>query len=211
MFTGLVADIGTITRRRHDGDNTTISIETDFDTDDIDIGESIAVDGACLTVTAIGDNTFDVDASPETLERTTLGDRSVGDGVHLERALRLSDRLGGHIVSGHVDGLGTLRDKTRDGNAWILTIEAPDEVALYLIEKGSITVDGISLTINGVDGNRFDLAIIPHTAEQTLIGDYEVGRSVNLEADIIGKYVHKFASDDRNDIRIADLVGAGFL
>ncbi len=210
MFTGLVADIGNVLRRKSTGQGVTLSIETGFDTADIELGESIAIDGACLTVTAIGDNHFDVDASPETLSRTTLGDRRPGHGVHLERALRLGDRLGGHLVLGHVDGVGSLRNRRRDGNAWLLEIDAPPAVSPFLIEKGSITVDGVSLTVNHFDDARFGLAIIPHTAEKTLLADYQPGRRVNLEADIIGKYVRKFAGDDDDGLHLDDLIGAGF-
>ena len=210
MFTGLVTDIGTIARITRRGDSASIAIETDYDTGDLKIGESIAVDGACLTVTTISDRSFHVDASPETLARTTLGDRRTGDGVHLERALRLADRLGGHFVLGHVDGVGTVERRAKSGNAWLLDLKAPPTVSPYLIEKGSITVDGVSLTINEVDGPRFGLAIIPHTAEKTLLGDYEPGRRVNLEADVVGKYVHKFAQPHRDDLSIEDLTEAGF-
>lgn len=210
MFTGLVADIGRITDRRDHGEGAALTVETSFDVGQIEPGESIAVDGACLTVTATGTAEFEVDASPETLERTTLGDRSVGDGVHLERALRLADRLGGHLVTGHVDGLGTLIERRRDGNAWRLEFEAPHEVSPYLIEKGSIAVDGVSLTVNCVDGDRFGVAVIPHTAEKTLLGEYRRGRRVNLEADLIGKYVRKFVGDTPGGLTLEQLKQAGF-
>lgn len=210
MFTGLVADIGKIAARRSTGKGVTITLETSFETSDIELGESIAIDGACLTVTAIGDATFDVDASPETLARTTLGDRQRGDGVHLERALRLGDRLGGHLVQGHVDGVGTVQRRHRDGNAWIFSIEAPPSVSPYLIEKGSITVDGVSLTVNRSEGDHFDIAIIPHTAEKTLVADYRPGRRVNLEADMLGKYIRKFVDARGQGLKLDDLIDAGF-
>ena len=198
MFTGLVADIGTIAARTGSDDGATFTIETSFDVDDLDIGESIAVDGACLTVTATAENTFEIDASPETLARTTLGDRDVGDGVHLERAMKLSDRVGGHLVTGHVDGVGTLKERRADGNATILRFDTPDTVAPFLLEKGCIAVDGVSLTINDVGGSEFCVAIIPHTADKTLVADYQPGRPVNLEADLIGKYVRKFVGTSTN-------------
>lgn len=210
MFTGLVTDLGRIDRRLSAGTNTTFRISTAYDTDDLSLGESIAINGACLTVTAIGDATFDIDASPETLRRTTLGDCRPGDTVHLERALRLADRLGGHLVLGHVDGVGTVTTRSREKNAWLLQIEAPQTVQPYLIEKGSITVDGVSLTINSVDGARFGLAIIPHTADKTMLADYQPGRQVNLEADMIGKYVEKFVHSAAPGLTLDDLTRAGF-
>ncbi len=210
MFTGLVADVGRISARTKTGKDITFTIETSFEVDDLDLGESIAVDGTCLTVTEIGSSSFDVDASPETLQRTTLGDRHVGDGVHLERALRLSDRLGGHLVTGHIDGVGSLKSRRRDGKAWILEFEAPDSVSPYLLEKGCIAVDGVSLTINGVANSTFDLAIIPHTAQHTLLTEYRPGRKVNLEADLIGKYVRKFITSDSDGLSMDDLIRAGF-
>ena len=210
MFSGLVTDIGEVAARSASGTSATFSIETNYEIADIEIGESIAVDGICLTVTDLGKRTFDVDASPETLERTTLNDRRRGDGVHLERALRLGDRLGGHLVSGHVDGVGVVETRRRESNAWLMQIDAPDTVSPYLIEKGSITVDGVSLTVNEVDGSRFTLAIIPHTAEKTLLAEYKPGRPVNLEADMIGKYVHKFVGPHTGGLDLDDLADAGF-
>lgn len=212
MFTGLITDIGRIRTRRQSGPNWTVTIQTAYDTADLTLGESIAVDGACLTVTAIGTDSFSVDASPETLRRTTLGDRHPGDPVHLERALRLSDRLGGHLVLGHVDGVGKILSRKKEGNAWLFELEAPPEVSPYLIDKGSITVDGVSLTLNWVEDARFGLAIIPHTLENTNFADYRPGRPVNLEADILGKYVRKFLNrDDSPGLDLSTLARAGFL
>ncbi len=191
MFTGLITDNGTIRSISPSGDNWTVRIQTGYTTDDLELGESIACDGACLTVTSFDANSFTVDASPETLRRTTLGDRKAGDKVHLERALAVGERLGGHYVLGHVDGVGTVVKKSREQNAWILEFEAPDSVAQFLLEKGSVAIDGVSLTVNTVRKNRFDVAIIPWTAGKTNVADYEVGRKVNLEGDILGKYVKK--------------------
>ena len=191
MFTGLITDRGTLRRLSPSGENWTIEVQTAYPTDDLQLGESIAVDGACLTVTSIGKDSFTLDASPETLRKTTLGDRKVGDRLHLERALRVGDRLGGHVVLGHVDGVGEIRARTQEKNSWILEIEAPPEVSQFLIDKGSVTVDGVSLTVNSVSGNRFLLAIIPFTADETNFADYRVGRRVNLEGDVLGKYVKK--------------------
>ena len=211
MFTGLITDLGRLNSRQASQAGATLTIATNYDIADLELGESIAVDGACLTVTSLGTETFTIDASSETLSRTTLGDRSTGDKLHLERALRLSDRLGGHLVTGHIDGVGVIKSRRRDGNAWLFEVEAPPAVVPYLIEKGSVAVDGISLTVNAVAGSRFDLAIIPHTADKTLIADYQPGRRVNLEADLIGKFVRKFVGDARGEgLSLADLTGAGF-
>lgn len=211
MFTGLITDIGTIRSRTESGSNWSVTIQTGYDTHDLSLGESIAVDGACLTVTAIGTDSFSVDASRETLSKTTLGDRTPGSQVHLERALRLSDRLGGHLVLGHVDGVGTIESVRKEGNAWILTVKAPEEVSAYLIDKGSITVDGVSLTVNSFQDHRFTLAIIPHTTENTRLGEYKPGRRVNLEADVLGKYVRKFVSSHSGGLTLSQLADAGFL
>lgn len=196
MFTGLVADLGEVRAKRQAGENWELTIATTFDLSTIELGESIAVDGACLTVTRLTSDGFCVDASPETLRKTTLGDRRIGDRVHLERALRVGDRLGGHLVLGHVDGVGVIRKRSKEKNAWLFEVEAPPEVAPYLIDKGSVCVDGVSLTVNSVDGSRFGLAIIPFTSDKTKITDYTVGQRVNLEADVLGKYVRKFVEPD---------------
>ncbi len=199
MFTGLVTDIGEIRRIQPSGENFTVEIATSYPVADLVLGESIAVDGACLTVTSILDGAFTIDAGPETLKKTTLGDRKPGSKVHLERALRVGDRLGGHLVLGHVDAVGTVRGVKREKNAWLIDIEAPDEVAQFLIDKGSITVDGVSLTVNWVKENRFGLGIIPFTAEETNLADYKPGRRVNLEADVLGKYVKKLLGRGHSD------------
>jgi riboflavin synthase len=210
MFTGLVQDIGTLSKLARSGSDWTVTFVTHLDTSDFEIGESIAVDGACLTVTGVAGRRFTVDVSPETLSRTTLGDRPVGAPVHLERALRVGDRLGGHLMLGHVDGVGTICGRRKEKNAWILDVEAPDEVSPYLIDKGSIAVDGVSLTVNSVQGDRFTLAIIPHTVEKTNLGDYFPGRPVNLEADILGKYVRKFVDPRSVGLSMETLAKAGF-
>ncbi len=210
MFTGLVADVGTIAGLSQTGTNWKVTIQTGFDLTSVELGESIAVDGACLTVTDIGADSFCVEASPETLARTTLGERKVGDKAHLERALRVGDRLGGHMMLGHVDGVGRLVGRKRDKNAWLLEFEAPDNVARYLIEKGSVAIDGVSLTVNTVSAKRFGVAIIPHTSDKTNLADYAVGRRVNLEADVIGKYVEKFVSPSDTGITQQMLEDMGF-
>lgn len=192
MFTGLVNDVGEVRRAASSNAGRVFTIGTTWPTADLSLGESIAVDGACLTVTEILGEAFGVEASRETLERTTLGDRKVGDRVHLERALRMADRLGGHLVLGHVDGVGKLVSSQPLGDALRLEFEAAPAVMEYVIEKGSITIDGVSLTVNGCDSQRFHVVIIPHTAGCTKLASYTPGTRVNLEADVIGKYVKKF-------------------
>ena len=189
MFTGLVQMLGRIARKDPAGNGVTVRIETPEPLEDVALGESIAVDGACLTVTSFEPGAFTVDASPETLARTTLGDRSIGDPVHLERALRVGDRLGGHMVLGHVDGLGSLVSTRISGDYTFLTYEAPPEVLPYLVPKGSIAVDGVSLTVNEIEGSRFSVAIIPHTSTETHLTRRAVGEHVNLEADVLAKHV----------------------
>jgi riboflavin synthase len=152
------------------------------------------VNGACLTLVSLAPQGFTVEVSPETIQRTNLGDLKEGDHVNLERALRLSDRLGGHLVSGHVDGTGTLNRKTKEGDFWHMNITAPQEVMRYVIEKGSIAVDGISLTVNQCQDKDFIITIIPFTVSHTNLKERKIGERVNLEADLIGKYVEKFVS-----------------
>ena len=169
-----------------------MTITSDFDLDGTRIGDSIAVNGACLTAVTLNGRRFTVDVSPETLQRSVLGKIKIGDRVNLERALRLSDRLDGHLVSGHVDGIATLRERKTLANAIIITYSAPPRLTHYMIEKGSVAIDGASLTINRVDQSSFDVSIIPHTAGLTTIGLKKVGDAVNIETDMIGKYVERF-------------------
>lgn len=212
MFTGLVTDVGTVQTIETTSSGSRVSIKTSYPIEDLVMGESIAVDGACLTVVAIGTESFDVEASPETLRLTTLGDRSAGDHVHLERALRFSDRLGGHLVLGHVDGVGHVQSVSRDGNAIILSISTPDTVSPYLLPKGSITVNGVSLTLNQVFESSFEIAIIPHTQDETTLAAWTVGDRVNLEADVIGKYVRRMLAGGGSPggIDLETLASAGF-
>lgn len=189
MFTGLIQALGTIRRREPRAGGLRFRIETEVPFEEVLIGESIAVDGACLTVVSFAGKQFEIDASPETLARTTLGGRREGDPVHLERAMRVGDRLGGHIVLGHVDGVGKLADRRSAGGYTFLRYEAPPEVLPYLVPKGSIAIDGVSLTVNTITDPRFDVAIIPHTATHTHLTRTPVGEPVNLEADILAKHV----------------------
>ena len=194
MFTGIIEGLGTISGIRPDGEGRQLTIDSDVSLDQTHIGDSISVSGACLTAVSITNRRFDVDVAPETLGKTTLGQARVGDRVNLERALRLSDRLDGHLVSGHIDGIGMIQSRTRTGNAIIVSIRVPAALARYMIQKGSVAVDGISLTINQVGPDGFDVSIIPHTAGLTTIGFKKVGDPVNIETDMIGKYVERFVA-----------------
>jgi len=199
MFTGLIEDIGTIQRVSSGAGDHRVTVSCHFDTSELVLGESVAVDGACYTVVDFSPGLFVFEASPESLERTTLGAREPGDEVHLERAMVLGGRLGGHLVLGHVDGVGTVTSVVRDANAWRISVEAPVEVSRYLVPKGSITINGVSLTVNGVEGSSFDVAVVPFTASKTLLTGLEVGDRVNLEADIIGKYVARLVGVSENE------------
>jgi riboflavin synthase len=188
MFTGLVQDVGTITRMSRGG-MMDVWIRTALPVADLARGESIAIDGACLTVVETRGDEFRVQASAETLRRTTLGEVRPGAPVNLERALRLSDRLGGHLVLGHVDAVGSVVDRRPEGGALLVAFSLPAALAPYFIEKGSVAVDGVSLTVNELRADRFAVALIPETQERTTLGRKTPGQRVNLEADLIGKYV----------------------
>jgi len=187
MFTGIIDELGTLTKLEISGSDATLQVRCGYR--DFVRGESIAVNGCCLSVTESGVDWFAADASTETLAKTTLGSLKLGDRVHLERALRAHDRLGGHIVSGHVDGVGTLLDRRPLGRSIELTIEVPDALAPFLAPKGSVAVDGVSLTVNGTVGRRFDLALVPVSQGKTLLAERPLGSTVNLEVDVLAKYV----------------------
>ena len=189
MFTGLVEGVGEIVGLTPQAEGLRIMVKTSFPAAELVLGESVAVAGACLTVVAINPPAASFEVSPETLARTTFPLKKVGDRVNLERSLRLGDRLGGHLVTGHVDAAGAVRQR-RAGPAYFqLHIELPAALSRFVIEKGSIAVDGVSLTVNAVQGNSFTVNIIPHTAQETTLAALKVGDRVNLETDIIGKYV----------------------
>ena len=194
MFTGIIEGLGTVTSVRSAGQGKRLTIAADFDLADTKVGDSISVSGACLTAVAIARRQFDVDVSPETLAKSTLGSMRVGERVNLERALRLSDRIDGHLVSGHTDGTGVIDSREVSGNAIIVTVGVPEALTRYMIIKGSVAVDGVSLTINHLTAGRFSVSIIPHTAALTTIGLKQKGAPVNIETDMIGKYVEKFIS-----------------
>lgn len=191
MFSGIVEEMGAVQGIEKGLAGAKFSILASVILDDLHVGDSVSVSGACLTVTNIEENGFLVDVSTETLNCTLLGNITVGTPVNLERAVKLNARMGGHLVTGHVDGIGTLRAREQDGNALYLTVEAPGDIMRYCVAKGSITMDGISLTINGVTDRSFAVAIIPHTAKVTTMGLKQIGDSVNLESDLIGKYVER--------------------
>ncbi|MGW8312989.1 MAG: riboflavin synthase [Desulfuromonadales bacterium] len=192
MFTGLIEDLGTLHDLRVGRDQARVTIASSLPAKDFAIGESIAVNGVCLTVTNFEDKVFSADVSPETLNRTTLGRVAKGTRVNLERALRLSDRLGGHLVTGHVDGLARILERSQIGNAWKFRFQADPALSALLVAKGSVAVDGISLTVNEVSAETFTLAVIPHTLAMTNLQDRRIGDEVNIETDLIGKYVAKF-------------------
>lgn len=198
MFTGLVETIGTVTSLDRTGALVSVGIESSLDTNELALGDSVMVDGYCQTVVRKEGKRFFVEVSPETLSRTTAADLKVGSRVNLERALRLSDRLGGHLVSGHVDCVGQVVSARMQGDFWVLTIRLPKELTRYVIQKGSITVDGISLTVNKVNQDRVELGIIPHTMDNTVLKDRKAGGRVNIEVDLVGKYIEKllFGQED---------------
>ena len=194
MFTGIIEGQGNIAAIRSSGQGNRVAIEADFSLDQTKVGDSISVTGACLTAVKIADRRFEVDVSPETLKTTIFDQAKVGDRVNLERALRFSDRIDGHLVSGHIDGTGIVKQREMLGNSVIVTIEAAGSLTRYMIAKGSVALDGISLTINSCDAGSFSISIIPHTAKLTTIGTKNRGDRVNIETDMIGKYVERFLS-----------------
>ena len=195
MFTGIVSDLGKIRAIEKRGD-TRVEIETAYNTDDIEIGASIACSGPCLTVVEKGTGWFAIEASAETLAKTGLGDWLVGTPVNLERAMRIGDELGGHIVSGHVDAVATIVDMKAEGDSIRFTFEAPVAFSKYIAPKGSICLDGVSLTVNEVDGNRFGVNIISHTQSVTTFGQRKVGDRINMEIDTIARYVARLLGKD---------------
>ncbi len=190
MFTGIITDLGRLRRLEQGGDRR-LEIETSYDTGSIAIGASIACSGVCLTVVATGDAWFAVDVSKETLSRTTVDRWRPGTAINLERPLRLGDELGGHLVLGHVDGLAEVVDRRVEGDSLRFVLAAPSALSRFIAAKGSVALDGVSLTVNEVEGDRFGINIIPHTAAATTFGSLQVGQQVNLEIDMMARYLQR--------------------
>ena len=198
MFTGIVAAMGAVLERGENSGGCRLRVAAGgLDLADVEIGHSIAVNGCCLTVVERGGDSFVADVSKETLRCTTLGTLAPGRRVNLELAMRLGDRLGGHLVSGHVDGMGELLRRESDGDNLRLRFRAPAPLARYIAPKGSICIDGTSLTVNQVDGAEFSVNIIPHTRAETIIGQYREGQQVNLEADLLARYLERLQQGDK--------------
>ena len=191
MFTGIIEEVGHVAAKRNGSASVTLTIKAHTVLSDVHLGDSIATNGVCLTVTSFTANSFSADVMHETLNRSSLGDLKIGDPVNLERAMQLNGRFGGHIVSGHIDGEGRITRITKDDNAIWYTIAAPSHIMRYIVEKGSITIDGISLTVAQVFPEEFSVSVIPHTQSHTNLISKRVGSVVNLENDIIGKYVER--------------------
>ena len=198
MFTGIVAEIGKIQNVKKNVKSSVITIEGNKIFEDINIGDSISVNGVCLTVTTFSNNTFTADVMNETISRSSLGQLQNGSSVNLERAISANGRFGGHIVSGHIDGIGKIIKIEKDDNSIWYTIAVKDNLMKYIVEKGSIAIDGISLTIAKVAVNDFSISIIPHTVQETILSHRSVGDIVNIENDVIGKYVEKLITCEKN-------------
>lgn len=218
MFTGLIESVGVVRELRRSAGNATLTVRAPFVDDTYQLGESIAVNGACLTVVAFGGGSFQADVSPETLDCTTLSAVKAGQRVNLERALRLGDRFGGHIVSGHIDAVATLTDRRSDGNAQRLSFSLDASFNRFLVAKGSVAIDGISLTVNNVETDSFTVAIIPHTLQNTTLTEIKIGQRVNIETDLIAKYVLRLfpggldiSSSNRPAMSLDFLAKHGFL
>lgn len=197
MFTGIIESLGQVESIQNVGGDVRVRIQTDLDMSDVHLGDSIATNGICLTVIDWGSNWYAADVSRESLNRTTLGTWQVGQPVNVEKAMLPTTRFGGHIVSGHVDVVGEITLLRSDARSLYFEVTAPKEVAKYLAEKGSITVDGISLTINHLNGNVLSLNLIPHTAERTNIGTWKAGTRVNLEVDVLARYIERLLLGDK--------------
>jgi riboflavin synthase len=212
MFTGIIQSIGSIADLQPKGGDMALVVNTGkLDMDDVALGDSIAVNGVCLTAIALSDKTFTADVSRETLSLTSLGGLSKGSAVNLEKALTLQTRLGGHLVSGHVDGLGEVESRHNDGRSARFRIKAPDELAKYIAAKGSITIDGVSLTVNVVDNSFFEINIVPHTLQETIIGNYQAGTKINLEVDVVARYLERLIQGGSLSAQTSSNISESFL
>ncbi len=194
MFTGITTDLGRVRSLTHQGE-TRLNVLTCYDTGAVAIGSSVSCSGVCLSVVDKGDDWLGFDVSAETLERTTVAKWRVGDPVNLERALRLGDELGGHLVSGHVDGVGEIRERVPEGTAARMVFTAPKNLSQFIAEKGSLSVDGVSLTVGKVRGHNFEVTLIPHTLRCTTFGEKQAGDQVNIEVDMIARYVARLMTE----------------
>lgn len=199
MFTGIIEEIGKILRIELSGSSGKLQIQAKKVLEGTKVGDSIAVNGVCLTVTGLSRQDFTADVMPETLSRSSLGQLKSGSSVNLERAMAADGRFGGHIVSGHIDGTGIIEKITKDGNAIRYQIAAPPEIMRGIVEKGSVAIDGISLTVAKAEKERFEISVIPHTLSETILGEKKTGAVVNLENDVIGKYVERLLSFDKEE------------
>jgi len=198
MFTGIISAIGDIANLEQRGGDVRLTIRTgNLGLSDVQLGDSIACNGACLTAVELTGEGFVADVSVETLNLTSIGNWQVGARINLEKAMQASDRFGGHIVSGHVDGIGEVVSLHEDARSWRFRLRAPRELAKYIAHKGSITVDGTSLTVNIVDGAEFELNIVPHTMTHTVMSDYQLGTKVNLEVDLVARYLERLLLGDK--------------
>lgn len=211
MFTGIIEEIGQVQNIKRGEKSTILTISASKVLEETILGDSISTNGVCLTINKINKGSFEADIMAETLRRSNLGDLKVGDYVNLERALTLNKRLGGHLVSGHIDGTGEIMEKEKEDNATWFTIKTSPEILRYIIQKGSIAIDGISLTIAYVDQDLFKFSIIPHTGENTTLLDKNQGQIVNLECDLIGKYVEKLLGIEKQDSRRPSNIDIDFL
>ncbi len=211
MFTGIIKAKGTLTSAVATGGDVRMTIRApDLPWSTFEVGESIAVNGVCLTAVALHDDGFDTDVSNETLAVTGLGELGEGDAVNLEPSLAIGERLGGHLVSGHVDCVATIVSRNSDARSIRLTVELPAEFSRYVARKGSVCIDGVSLTVNEVSGNTFGVNIIPHTAEVTIIGDYRAGTKVNIEVDLLARYLERMLGKDDDGVSMALLKEHGY-
>lgn len=210
MFTGIIEEIGTILQREETANRCALTISAKKVLTDTKIGDSIAVNGVCLTVTDFKKDSFTADVMPETLRRSSLGQLKTGSAVNLERAMAADGRFGGHIVAGHIDGTGKISSLRPEGNAVLVTVSTTPDLLRYIVEKGSIAIDGISLTVANVTRSDFTVSLIPHTGEETTLLKHRPGEIVNLETDIIGKYVEKLMQTKKSGVTMELLLENGF-